>query len=134
MNKYFFPSAIILTLLVFSVAYTIFMLTSVAEDDHMSARRDIIVTFDKDAHTFIPETLTVSLGDTIYLELVNNDTLAHGIVIDAYGVTTFVGAGDRASLPPFTVTKAGNFTFYCPHLNEPHLSELGTLVVSPSYK
>ena len=131
MNKYFFPVAILLVLLAFCAAYAIFMLTPAAQDKYVSMRRDMIITFDKDAHAFAPETFTVSLGDTIYLELVNDDILPHGIAIDAYGITTFVGAGDRANLAPFTVTKAGNFTFYCPHLNDPHLSELGTLVVLP---
>ena len=131
MNKYFFPIAILLALLALGVAYTIFMLTSTVRDEYVSVRRDIVITFDRDAHAFAPETFTVSLGDTIYLELVNDDILPHGIAIDAYGVTTFVGAGDRANLAPFTVTKVGNFTFYCPHLGDSHLSELGTLVVLP---
>ena len=134
MNKYLFVIGVLLVLIFAGIAYTGFMLVSYTNNDRVSARHDVAITFDKDTSSFVPQVLSVTEGDTVYVQFINEDAVSHGVAIDMYGVATYAPAKSTVFLPPFVATKEGRFIFYCPASGETHLSEVGTLVVLPFAK
>ena len=58
--------------------------------------------------------LFVKVGDTVTINLINDDMMAHDLTIDEYAVSTgeLTFFGEEASIT-FTVTEAGNIFYYC---------------------
>lgn len=67
----------------------------------------------KNSWSFDPEVIDADLGDTLKMRFVNEDDYDHGLGIDAYGVSQRIPARTTVDIPPFVVSKAGDFQFYC---------------------
>ncbi|MDO8520706.1 MAG: cupredoxin domain-containing protein [bacterium] len=79
----------------------------------ISVVRKATVRIRKNSWSFEPDTINVNLGDTLRLQFVNEDDYDHGLGIDAYGISQRIPARTTVNIPPFVVTRAGDFQFYC---------------------
>lgn len=129
MKKYAVIIGVLLSFLVLSVAYVIFLMHSSSVSPAPGVRRDIDISFDTNEKSFAPHVITVTQGDMVYLRFMNGDTTAHGIVIDAFGVNTLARAKETVGVPPFLAATPGHFVFYCPVPDGAHLHEIGTFIV-----
>lgn len=66
----------------------------------------------KDQWRFVPDTVEINAGDTVVLEVVNEDSYDHGIAIEAFGVSQRVPANSMIRAQ-FVASKVGEFPFYC---------------------
>ncbi|MBI4739792.1 cupredoxin domain-containing protein [Candidatus Woesearchaeota archaeon] len=79
---------------------------------------------------FIPDTITVNVGDKVEFKLINHD-VPHGFYLPAFGVSEYLGRGENATAK-FTADKGGQFGFSCNvYCGAGHGNMVGKLVVNP---
>lgn len=59
-----------------------------------------------------PTAVDVNLGDTVVLNITNNDTVTHGINLPIFGVAEFVAPGQTQRVS-FVADKTGNPELFC---------------------
>lgn len=74
--------------------------------------KNITLVAKKNQWRFTPETIEVDAGDTVVLEIVNEDSYDHGIAIEAFGVSQRIPANATIKTQ-FVASKVGEFPFYC---------------------
>ena len=95
------------------IVYRVFLLPDSQKPVDTGIVREVEVRIMKDSWSFDPEVIDADLGDTLKMRFVNEDDYDHGLGIDAYGVSQRIPARTTLDVPPFVVTKAGDFQFYC---------------------
>ncbi len=113
MNKYVILLLVLIGLVVAGIGYRTFLLPESQKPVDTGIIKEITVTIPKDSWSFSPEVIDVDLGDTLKIKFINEDDYDHGVGIDAYGVSQRIPARATLDVPPFVVTKAGDFQFYC---------------------
>lgn len=113
MNKYVTLLIILVALIAIGIGYRTFLLPESRRPVDTGIVKEITIRIPKNSWTFEPETIDADLGDTLKLTFVNEDDYDHGLGIDAYGVSQRIPARATVKIPPFVVTKAGDFQFYC---------------------
>ena len=113
MNKFVILLITLILLVIGGIGYRVFFLPDSQKPVDTGAVRAITVTIPKNSWTFVPESIEVNRGDTLKLKFINGDDYDHGIGIDAYGVSQRIPARTTVDVPPFVVTKGGDFQFYC---------------------
>lgn len=113
MNKYVLLGVGLLGIIGAGIVYRIFFLPESARPVDTGIVKEITVRIPKNSWTFEPERIEVTRGDTLKLTFINEDDYDHGVGIDAYGVSQRIPAKATLEVPPFVVTKAGYFQFYC---------------------
>ena len=61
---------------------------------------------------YSPESINVNFGDTVKINIKNNDGLTHGISLPAFGVNTGVGPGQTTTIQ-FVANQRGNPATFC---------------------
>lgn len=113
MNKYLILIIVLIVLIVSGIGYRAFLLPQSSRPVYTGIVREVTVVIQKDSWSFAPETIDANLGDTLKIKFVNEDDYDHGVGIDAYGVSQRIPARATLDVPPFVVTKPGDFQFYC---------------------
>lgn len=113
MNKYLSLLLVLVALIGSGIVYRVFFLPDSQKPVNTGAVKEFTVTILKNSWSFSPEVIDVDLGDTLKLKFVNEDDYDHGVGIDSYGVSQRIPARATLDVPPFVVTKAGDFQFYC---------------------
>ncbi|MDO8624306.1 MAG: hypothetical protein Q7R54_03035 [bacterium] len=113
MNKYLILLIVLVGLVGSGVAYRKYLLPDSQKPVDTGIVRGVTVHIMKDSWSFDPEVIDADLGDTLKMRFVNEDDYDHGLGIDAYGVSQRIPARTTVDIPPFVVTKAGDFQFYC---------------------
>lgn len=113
MNKYLILIMALVLLVVMGIGYRAFFLPDSQKPVDTGIVREVTVRIQKDSWSFAPETIDADLGDTLKITFINEDDYDHGVGIDAYGVSQRIPARTTLEVPPFVVTKAGDFQFYC---------------------
>lgn len=113
MNKYLILIMALALLVVMGVVYRVFLLPDSQKPVDTGIIREVTIVIQKDSWSFEPDTIDADLGDTLKMRFVNEDDYDHGVGIDAYGVSQRIPARATLDVPPFVVTKAGDFQFYC---------------------
>ena len=112
MNKYFIIIAIVVLLIVAGGVYRAYFLPEGSKPVETGVIREITIVAHKNEWRFSPEFVEVDRGDTIKLNLVNEDEYDHGIAIDAYGISQRMPANETVHAK-FVATQEGDFPFYC---------------------
>jgi len=63
-------------------------------------------------YRYNPESVTVNLGDTVRINIKNNDNIQHGISLPAFGVQEFVRPGQTKTIQ-FLANQKGNPETFC---------------------
>jgi plastocyanin len=113
MNKYLILIIALVALVVMGIGYRAFLLPDSQKPVDTGIVREVTVRIEKNSWSFNPETIDADLGDTLKIKFINEDDYDHGVGIDAYGVSQRIPARATLDVPPFVVTKAGDFQFYC---------------------
>jgi plastocyanin len=113
MNKYIILIIVLVLLIGAGIGYRTFLLPDSMKPVDTGVVREITIRIPKNTWSFDPEVIDANLGDTLKLTIVNEDEFDHGVGIDAYGVSQRVPANATLEIPPFVVSKAGDFKFYC---------------------
>lgn len=113
MNKYVILMIVLVALIASGVIYRSFLIPDSQKPVDTGSVKEFTITILKDSWTFEPEDIYATRGDTVKIRFVNEDEYDHGVGIDAYGVSQRIPARATLDVPPFVVTKAGNFQFYC---------------------
>ena len=113
MNKYLILMCVLVGLIALGVIYRMFLLPDSQKPVNTGVVREVTVLIPKNSWSFIPEVIDADLGDTLKIKFINEDDYDHGVGIDAYGVSQRIPARATLDVPPFVVTKAGDFQFYC---------------------
>lgn len=113
MNKYLSLALVLIALIGSGILYRVFFLPESQKPVDSGVTKEVTITILKDSWTFAPEVIDANLGDTLKLTFVNEDEYDHGVGIDSYGVSQRIPARATVVVPPFVVTKAGDFQFYC---------------------
>lgn len=113
MNKYVILLLVLVGLVGGGIVYRKFLLPDHMKPVDTGIVREVTVHILKNTWSFEPETIDANLGDTLKLTFVNEDDYDHGVGIDAYGISQRIPARATLNVPPFVVTKAGDFQFYC---------------------
>ncbi len=113
MNKYVTLMLVLIALVASGVAYRAFFIPDSQKPVDTGSTKEITITILKNSWVFEPEDIYATRGDTLKLKFVNEDDYDHGVGIDAYGVSQRIPARATLDVPPFVVTKAGEFQFYC---------------------
>jgi len=143
MNKYLSLLIALVLLIGSGVVYRIFFLPDSQKPVDTGKVKEFTITILKDSWSFVPEVIDADLGDTLKLKFINQDDYDHGVGIDSYGVSQRIPARSTLDVPPFVVTKAGDFQFYCsvscgegiaqsgPHkgAQRSHFDQIGTICV-----
>lgn len=113
MNKYLILIIALVALVVMGIGYRTFLLPDSQKPVDTGIVREVTIRIEKNSWSFNPETIDADLGDTLKMRFINEDDYDHGVGIDAYGVSQRIPAHATLDVPPFVVTKAGDFQFYC---------------------
>ena len=113
MNKYLILLIVLVGLVGLGVVYRVFLLPDSQKPVNTGIVREATVRILKNSWSFEPETIDADLGDTLKMRFINEDDYDHGLGIDAYGVSQRIPARSTLDIPPFVVSKAGDFQFYC---------------------
>lgn len=113
MNKYLILMFALILLIAAGVGYRMFLLPDSMKPVDTGIVKEVTIRIPKNSWTFEPETIDANLGDTLKITFINEDDYDHGVGIDAYGVSQRIPAHATLVAPPFVVTKAGDFQFYC---------------------
>ncbi len=113
MNKYLILIIVLITLIAAGVGYRVFLLPASSRPINTGIIKEVTVVIQKNSWSFDPEVIDANRGDTLKLKFVNEDDYDHGVGIDAYGVSQRIPARATLDVPPFVVTKSGDFQFYC---------------------
>jgi plastocyanin len=113
MNKYLILIIVLIALIGAGVGYRAFLLPASSRPVDTGIVREVTVVIQKDSWSFAPEVIDANLGDTLKIKFINEDDYDHGVGIDAYGVSQRIPARATLDVPPFVVTKPGDFQFYC---------------------
>lgn len=74
--------------------------------------------------------LTVNVGDTVTLRVINGDPVAHDLTIDEFGVSTGqLVAQDEVGTVTFTPTEPGEYVYYCSLPGHREIGMWGTITV-----
>lgn len=77
-----------------------------------------------------PTLITVKAGDTVKINLINEDPYDHGFAIEAFGINKRMFAKQNTSIE-FIASKKGDFLFYCSvPCGEGHFEQIGHLIVA----
>lgn len=89
---------------------------------------EINITANK--NVWDPVLITVKAGDTVKINLINEDPYDHGFAIEAFGINKRIFAKQNTSIE-FTASKKGDFLFYCSvPCGEGHFEQTGHLIVT----
>ncbi len=113
MNKYITLMIVLVALIASGVIYRSFLIPDSQKPVDTGSVKEFTITILKNSWVFEPEHIYATRGDTVKMKFVNEDEYDHGVGIDAYGVSQRIPARATLDVPPFVVTKAGNFQFYC---------------------
>lgn len=113
MNKYTLLGIGLIGIIAAGIIYRVFFLPESARPVNTGIVKEITIRIPKNSWAFEPERIEVTRGDTLKLTFINEDDYDHGVGIDAYGVSQRIPARATLEVPPFVVTKAGYFQFYC---------------------
>jgi len=76
-----------------------------------------------------PSKISVKAGDTVKLNIFNEDSYDHGFAIEVFGVNKRLFPR-RETLIEFVASRAGSFAFYCSvPCGEGHYGQLGTIFI-----
>lgn len=104
---------VLVALIAGGIGYRAFLLPDSMKPVDTGVVKEVTVKILKNSWSFDPETIDATLGDTLKMKFVNEDDYDHGVGIDAYGVSQRIPARATLDVPPFVVTKPGDFQFYC---------------------
>lgn len=104
---------VLILLVVGGIGYRAFLLPDSMKPVDTGIVKEITVIIEKNTWSFDPDTIDVDLGDTLKMTFINQDDYDHGVGIDAYGVSQRIPAHATLAVPPFVVTKSGDYQFYC---------------------
>lgn len=113
MNKYLILLIVLIGLVGGGIVYRKYLLPESQKPVDTGVVREVTVRIMKNSWSFDPEVIDAVLGDTLKLRFINEDDYDHGLGIDAYGVSQRIPARTTVDIPPFVVSKAGDFQFYC---------------------
>lgn len=113
MNKYVTLLIVLVVLIAGGIGYRAFLLPDSQKPVDTGIVKEFTINILKNSWSFEPEEIDVQRGDTVKMKFVNSDDYDHGVGIDAYGVSQRIPARATLDVPPFVVTKAGDFQFYC---------------------
>ena len=85
-------------------------------------------TVDGSPFVFVPNSMTVNLGDTVKITFVNKMGL-HDLVIDQFNVRTAQIPAGQSETVTFVADKAGTFEYYCSVGTHRQQGMVGTLTV-----
>lgn len=89
---------------------------------------EINITANK--NVWDPTLITVKAGDTVRVNLINEDPYDHGFAIEAFGVNKRMFAKQNTVIE-FIASKKGDFPFYCSvPCGEGHFEQTGHLIVT----
>lgn len=76
-----------------------------------------------------PTLIVVKAGDTVKINLINEDPYDHGFAMEAFGINKRMFAKQKTSVE-FIASKKGKFIFYCSvPCGEGHLQQIGYIIV-----
>lgn len=112
MNKYFILIGLTILIIGGGLFYRTFLLSEEAKPVESGVIRNFTIIAKKNEWRWVPETIEVDRGDSIKLELINEDDYDHGVAIDAFGVSQRMPARSTIKVE-FVVTQVGDFPYYC---------------------
>ncbi len=112
MNKYLVLIILGVVVVGGGIVYRVFFLPESSTPVTTGKVREVTIIAKKNEWRFSPEEIEAEQGDKIIATVVNEDDYDHGIAIDTFGVSQRMPAKSTIRVE-FTVTKAGEFPFYC---------------------
>lgn len=131
MNKFVIIAIFAVILIVGGIIYNIYFRAS--EVAPIKATGNIIeINITANKNVWDPVLITVKAGDTVKINLINEDPYDHGFAIEAFGINKRMFAKQNASVE-FVASKIGDFPFYCSvPCGEGHFEQTGRFVVVSS--
>ncbi len=112
MNKNLIIGGVLILLIAGGVVYRLVLSPKIVVTVGTGVVKNFTITVKKSQWEFSPSTIEVQKGDTVKLELINEDSFDHGFALDAFGVSQRLPAGTTMNVE-FTVTEEGEYPFYC---------------------
>lgn len=92
---------------------------------------DVVMKVKENSWLFDPSRVEVTAGETVHLQIYNEDSYDHGWAVEAFGVNKRLFPKINTDIK-FCASKVGEYTFYCSvPCGEGHNNQKGTLVVKP---
>lgn len=128
MNKFFIIAIFAVVLIATGVIYNVyFRAEEIAPIKPTGNMVEINITAKN--NKWDPISIIVKAGDTVKINLINEDAYDHGFAIEAFGVNKRMFAKQNTSVE-FIASKKGNFLFYCSvPCGEGHLEQTGHIIV-----
>lgn len=128
MNKFVIIAIFAVVLIGVGITYSIYFRAE--EIAPIKATGNIIeINITANKNVWDPVLITVKAGDTVKINLINEDPYDHGFAIEAFGINKRMFAKQNTSVE-FVASKIGDFPFYCSvPCGEGHFEQTGRLIV-----
>ncbi len=128
MNKFVIIAIFAVVLIGVGIVYNIyFRAPEIAPIKPTGNAVEINITANK--NKWDPKLITVKAGDTVKINLINEDPYDHGFAVEAFGINKRMFAKQKTSVE-FIASKKGDFIFYCSvPCGEGHFEQTGRLIV-----
>jgi len=129
MNKFIIITIFAVILIAGGIIYNIyFRAPEIAPIKPTGNIVEINITANK--NEWNPTLITVKAGDTVKINLINEDAYDHGFAIEAFGINKRMFAKQKTSVE-FVASKKGDFLFYCSvPCGEGHFKQTGHLIIT----
>src|SRR3989344_6435846 len=133
MNKFVIIAIFAVVLIGVGIVYNIyFRAPEIAPIKPTGNVVEINITANK--NKWDPTLITVKAGDTVKINLINEDPYDHGFAIEAFGINKRMLVKQKATIE-FVASKKGDFPFYCSvPCGEGHFEQTGHFIVTDSQK
>jgi len=129
MNKFVIIAIFAVVLIGVGIVYNIyFRAPEIAPIKPTGNVVEINITANK--NKWDPTLITVKAGDTVKINLINEDPYDHGFAIEAFGINKRMLVKQKDTIE-FVASKKGDFPFYCSvPCGEGHFEQTGHLIVT----
>ncbi len=129
MNKFIIIAIFTIILIGAGIIYSIYFRAS--ETTPIKPTGNIVeINITANKNKWNPTLITVKAGDTVKINLINEDPYDHGFAIEAFGINKRMFAKQETSIE-FVASKIGDFPFYCSvPCGEGHFEQTGHLIVT----
>ena len=129
MNKFVIIAIFAVVLIGVGIVYNIyFRAPEIAPIKPTGNVVEINITANK--NKWDPTLITVKAGDTVKINLINEDPYDHGFAIEAFGINKRMLVKQKDTIE-FVASKKGDFPFYCSvPCGEGHFEQTGHFIVT----
>ena len=128
MNKFIIIAIFAIILIVGGVIYNIYFRNP--EISPIKPTGNIVeINITANKNKWNPVLINVKAGDTVKINLINEDPYDHGFAIEAFGINKRIFAKQKTSVE-FVASKKGKFIFYCSvPCGEGHFEQTGYIII-----